>query len=547
MLKKALLLIVTLTVFCGMAVGEVDVTEIRFDTVTANTFDQSLRSWITTLNTDIVNAGGSILTNRGTGDVFYVDSATGSDTRTGTSLSTAVATIDAAVALCAANNGDVIYVVQDHNEVIDNGTSDAIDLDVAGITVVGLGLGKGAYGDRPILVYDTTTDEMVIDADNVVVYNIDFLAGISAVTNAIEVKDGADNCAIINCGFPEPLASTFEFVRGIVIVTADNLIISGCEQINADATGATNFIDNDSGVTNGLKVVNCNIYGEYAEGAIHSDDIDLENFFFNNTIQNLTTGQHSIEMTANATGWIAGNNLYGDTEGAILDPGAMMQAGNNIAVSAGVEALPFWVIDQDLNHLMETAASDTSDPVDMTPEVPDNTILANILDDGGDTSLYDRRSHSLVALGIQLGVAESTGDADIDVSEADYTTYTNMLTVTAPATGLISCRIDIDFNKATTGWDNVATAADVLDCVAVVQTDGTNYRSTQIASAQITANGNGTLDASESGMSFVLGPMQANASVQLHVKIDTERGDSEQPYRVTYVGAAPTITAVAIP
>ena len=42
--------------------------------------------------------------------------------------------------------------------------------------------------------------------------------------------------------------------------------------------------------------------------------------------------------------------------------------------------------------------ADTSDPVDMTPEVPDNSILANILTDDGDTSAYDRRYHSLKAL-----------------------------------------------------------------------------------------------------------------------------------------------------
>lgn len=145
----------------------------------------------------------------------------------------------------------------------------------------------------------------------------------------------------------------------------------------------------------------------------------------------------------------------------------------------------------------------------------------------------------------QLVVREATGDADIDVSEYVYTGYINVLTVTAPATGLLDCTIDIDFNKATTGWDTVATAGDVLDCVLVKQVDGTNYRSTQMASAKITANGDGSLDASESGISFKVGPMQANASVQVHVKMDTERGDCELPYRVTSIGAAPTITAVA--
>jgi hypothetical protein len=67
----------------------------------------------------------------------------------------------------------------------------------------------------------------------------------------------------------------------------------------------------------------------------------------------------------------------------------------------------------------------------------------------------------------------------------------------------------------------------------------------QLASAQITANGDGSLDASESGMSFIVGPMDSSASIQIHVKLSAERGDCELPYRVTYIGAAPTITPVA--
>lgn len=148
-------------------------------------------------------------------------------------------------------------------------------------------------------------------------------------------------------------------------------------------------------------------------------------------------------------------------------------------------------------------------------------------------------------IGNQVVVREATGDADIDISAYVYTGYINILTVTAPSNGLLDCTIDIDFNKATTGWDTVATAADVLDCVLVKQIDGTNYRSSQLASAQITANGDGTLDASESGMSFKVGAMQANSSVQVHVKMNAERGDCELPYRVTSIGDAPTITAVA--
>ena len=143
-----------------------------------------------------------------------------------------------------------------------------------------------------------------------------------------------------------------------------------------------------------------------------------------------------------------------------------------------------------------------------------------------------------------LIVRESTGDADIDVTAAAYEAgYVNILTVTASSTGLIDCTIDIDFDKDTTGWNDVATHGDVLDVVLVKQVDGTNYRSTQLASAQITSAA--TLTAVDSGITFRVGPMQANASVQVQVTMDTERGDSEQPYRVTYIGDTPTITPVA--
>ncbi len=51
-----------------------------------------------------------------------------------------------------------------------------------------------------------------------------------------------------------------------------------------------------------------------------------------------------------------------------------------------------------LDHFLKTACADITDPVDMTGEVIDNTILATILTDDGDTSVYDRRIHSLEAL-----------------------------------------------------------------------------------------------------------------------------------------------------
>lgn len=184
-----------------------------------------------------------------------------------------------------------------------------------------------------------------------------------------------------------------------------------------------------------------------------------------------------------------------------------------------------------------------------TADATTNAVMSDVIgnkEDAAVTSAGTTKSAVAYLKGLLnlMAVGEATGEADIDISEADYTAYTNILTVTAPATGLSNCQIDIDVNKATTGWDTVSTAADTIDISLVGQVDGTNYRTLSNAT-QITANGDGTLENNESGVSFNTGPLGPNKSVQVHVKLSVERADAELPYRVSYVGAAPTITPVA--
>lgn len=45
----------------------------------------------------------------GNGDVYYVDSGSGSDSASGKSPERALATLDAAIGKCTANQGDKIY------------------------------------------------------------------------------------------------------------------------------------------------------------------------------------------------------------------------------------------------------------------------------------------------------------------------------------------------------------------------------------------------------------------------------------------------------
>jgi hypothetical protein len=83
----------------------------------------------------------------------------------------------------------------------------------------------------------------------------------------------------------------------------------------------------------------------------------------------------------------------------------------SVALAAGTGVTTALEADN-LDHLTKAACADTSDPVDMTAEVVDDTIISNVLTNDGDTSTYDRRFHSLqaIAAGTPKIATKSTGD-----------------------------------------------------------------------------------------------------------------------------------------
>ena len=87
---------------------------------------------------------------RGTGERFFVHSGTGTNSVGGGQNPDApLATIDYAVALCTADKGDVIYVMPGHAEVVS--AAAGLDLDVSGITIIGLGSGA----NTPTVTFDS--------------------------------------------------------------------------------------------------------------------------------------------------------------------------------------------------------------------------------------------------------------------------------------------------------------------------------------------------------------------------------------------------------
>jgi hypothetical protein len=130
------------------------------------------------------------------GDVWFVDSghAAASDTAGfGQNPDAPTATIDYAIGLATASQGDVIYVMPGHNEAISAGTDMVVDK--IGLSIIGLGRGM----NRPILDFDNTAGSIEMDAASCRLSNMVFRASVASTVVAINVD--ADDCEIDNCFF----------------------------------------------------------------------------------------------------------------------------------------------------------------------------------------------------------------------------------------------------------------------------------------------------------------------------------------------------------
>lgn len=150
-----------------------------------------LLGYDTTTNQLMVNGsplGGANLVGRG--NTFYVDSAVNAGS--GRSPAEAVGTIDAAVNLCTASQGDTIVVLPGHSETIV--AAAGIACDVAGVTVVGLGTGN----QRPAVNLGTlTTATVAVSAAGVAWYNMRLLSTVADLVTAFNVT--AAGFSMIGC------------------------------------------------------------------------------------------------------------------------------------------------------------------------------------------------------------------------------------------------------------------------------------------------------------------------------------------------------------
>lgn len=297
--------------------------------------------------------------------------------------------------------------------------------------------------------------------------------------------------------------------------------------------------------------------------AVSADNITISNLFFN---------EKTTAATTNSTIDIAAANCT--VQNCHFDFGANETLG--LTVTAAGEIVWF-----EGNEFVITANGPTNciqfEGVVDQPTLIDNLFVGsdgtNAVDDGGVVSFESQACTNPVFKGNRVmgnGVAVNlfvnngsivgvysddpytvTGEMDTDDSAADYTAAPVVMMTITPTGPMYDVTLDLDLNKTSTGLLAVYTTS-LVTLVIERKVDGTNWRATDhwpaasnlgLASPDI---GNDLDDPQDGvGKRFILGNIGADEEVRIDFLTDTEQGDTQIPFALTFRGSAPVLTIVA--
>lgn len=187
------------------------------------------------LSTLLSRIGGGMLPPSGT--IFFVDSnaSTGADaTGYGKSFDKPFLTIDYAIGQCTANAGDVILVAAGHNE----GAGDAqlFDLDVAGVTILGMGRGN----QRPVLDYDHANATIDIGANNCYLGGFRLRPSVTGVLIGVDIETGITGTVLEDIEWinGEDGSGTDEFVKALHLTSGNHDTVMRRLRIRAHVSAA---------------------------------------------------------------------------------------------------------------------------------------------------------------------------------------------------------------------------------------------------------------------------------------------------------------------
>jgi hypothetical protein len=255
---------------------------------------------ISSFGMPIIGAGGAMTT----GSVFFVDSVTGSNGNSGTDPDNPFSTLDYAVGNCTANKGDIIFLMPNHAESLT--AAAGVDLDVAGITVIGLGTGT----DRATFTLGTTEAcDVDFGADNITIHNIVFdLTGIDAVAAGIDID--AQYAHINQCEIIGADASGQATIWIDVGDSSHGFKLTNSLLVGTTDGGAADAI-NVNGACNEMIITDNIIYGSFSNAAVSVSAAGLRCDISRNHIGNNVDDKAPVDLGATSvvTGFYADNRI----------------------------------------------------------------------------------------------------------------------------------------------------------------------------------------------------------------------------------------------
>jgi hypothetical protein len=258
------------------------------------------------------------------GDVWFVDSnATNTSDASGYGMTpdSPFATLAYAFSSDAVSSGDVVYVMPGHAETLD--AAGDITMDIAGVSVVGLGKGTS----RPTFTFATlTTATWLITAANVSVKNVLItVTGTIDVANAITVT-GTDSL-LEDVEFRDS-AATSQFADFLILGATSTRarVVRPVVRSHASGDAAQSGILISSAV-DGIEIVDPQIDGLFATGCFASSaaatNTTIQGGFLR---QRHATQDAAINLNASNTGFIDGVRIRTATNDQAGFDGAIVAA-----------------------------------------------------------------------------------------------------------------------------------------------------------------------------------------------------------------------------
>lgn len=222
-----------------------------------------------------------------------------------------------------------IVLLEGHNE---GSTGVIADLDVAGIQVIGQGVGS----DRPTLDFDHANATVDVGANDILIKNVVFRPSVTAVLIGLDIESGVTGTVIEDCEFAigEDGSGTDEFVKAIHLTSGnhDTIIRNTKILAHASAAQATHGIHVDA-ASDRLTFDNVIIDGPYATAGILEDAAGVNHVAVDCSVDVSGTnyGFHASSTFAKRVGNLAA--------GVVEDAGANLIGANNADNNASTSSV----------------------------------------------------------------------------------------------------------------------------------------------------------------------------------------------------------------